>query len=716
MLHQLAVQDLLCLPKRNIRIIRKLTVISHQLYKLKRVRALSIHYKGNITEHIMAIRESDDPVLGILEWFHLNDKEHVEKAIEQINELGIRELRTGISWADYHTAEGRKWLEWLIPTLAEHVQILPCLLYTPPSVGISPKTSSPPARPGYFADFTREILQKYGQHFEWVELWNEPNNTSEYDFRLDTDWRIFNEFISGAAREVKKYDKKVLLGGMSPIDPGWLRHMYNIGLMSLVDAIGIHGFPGTFDTDWDGWDAAVRQIQEVVNHYGGAQKIWITEAGYSTWQQDEKGQVNEFIDVLDAPVERVYWYCLNDLDPGRATVDGFHTDDREYHFGMVNEAGRPKLLYRLLKEYGIDELDRFPWIGEPHITVPGQEKSILITGGAGFIGTNLAHKLLNEGKSVTILDSLQRPGVEANLDWLRRTHGSDLNIMVADVRNRYKVQEAVRNAGFVYHLAAQVAVTTSYEQPYYDFETNILGTLNLLESIRNTAHKPPVLFTSTNKVYGNLAGLDLMPNGNRYKMNQRKVDENQKLDLHSPYGCSKGSADAYMLDYARMYGLKTVVFRMSCIYGPHQLGTEDQGWVAHFLIQALKGNPITIFGDGKQVRDILYVDDLVHAFQRVYNHIDQLQGEVFNIGGGYDNSISLKEFIHLIEELTGENVTCHHTDWRAGDQKYYVSDIQKFTSLTGWKPEYSVAEGVDRLFQWLVTADVAGIPDKSVTA
>lgn len=661
-------------------------------------------------------RAEGKPVLGALEWFHLGDEENVEKAIQQVHEIGIDEMRTGVSWADYHTPEGVEWLGWLIPKLSEHVNILPCLLYTPPSIGIEPKTSAPPRYPEYFADFANEILEKYGQHFDWVELWNEPNNTSEYDFRLDSDWSIFNEFIGGAAEVVKEHNKKVLLGGMSPVDPGWLRHMYDIDLMDLVDAVGIHGFPGTFDTDWDGWDTAVEQVQKVIDHYDANQEIWITEAGYSTWQEDEKQQVQEFVNVLDAPAERIYWYCLNDLNPQKETIDGFHIDDREYHFGMVDTAGRPKLLYRLLKDYGTSNLDHFPWIIESHKTVPEDEKSILITGGAGFIGTNLAHQLLSEGKSVTILDSLERPGVETNLDWLRRRHKENLNIRIANVQNKYEVRDAVENAEFIFHLAAQVAVTTGLKHPFHDFKTNLLGSMNVLEAVRQTDHQPPVVFTSTNKVYGDLSEKNLVPGDKRYMMKPEKVDENQQLDFKSPYGCSKGSADSYIRDYARTYGLKTVVFRMSCIYGPHQFGTEDQGWVAHFLIQALKDKPITIFGNGKQVRDILYIQDLVNAFELTYNQIDQLSGEVFNMGGGYENSISLREFINFIEELTGDKITLYYEDWRTGDQKYYVSDTEKFSSMTGWKPRHNITEGVSELYEWLLQTDAVEIPDKTITA
>lgn len=658
----------------------------------------------------MASGKKKQPRLGALEWFHLGDIDHVNTAIRQIRELGIKELRTGISWADYHTEEGRKWLDWMLPKLSQHVHILPCLLYTPPSIGLEPKTSAPPKYPAYFADFTQKILKKYGNYFDWVELWNEPNNTSEYDFRLDSDWSIFCEFIGGAADVVKEHDKKVLLGGMSPIDPGWLRHMYDTGLMEKVDAVGIHGFPGTFDTHWNGWDAAVEQIREVIDHYNDDQEIWITEAGYSTWKNDDRQQVKEFSDLLQAPAERVYWYCLNDLNPQKATVDGFHIDDREYHFGLVNNNGKPKLLYRLLKDYGKDGLDRFPWITRSHDTIPDGEKSILITGGAGFIGTNLANRFLREGHCVTIFDNLERPGVESNLDQLKHTYGKNLRIEVADIRNKYKVQEAVNRAEFVYHFAAQVAVTVSCDHPVYDFDTNAKGTLNLLEAIRHTPHRPPIVYTSTNKVYGDLNSKKLTSDKKRYSMKGRQVDESEKLDFHSPYGCSKGAAESYIRDYARMYDLRTVVFRMSCIYGPHQIGTEDQGWVAHFLIQALKGNGLTIYGDGKQVRDILFIEDLVNAFLRVREEMDNISGEVFNIGGGYSNSISLKEYISLIEFLTSKKIPVTYDDWRDGDQKYYVSDTQKFTAMTGWEAEYSISDGVEKLYRWLLSSDIVELP------
>ncbi|MEX0721652.1 MAG: GDP-mannose 4,6-dehydratase [Balneolaceae bacterium] len=651
-------------------------------------------------------KSTETPMIGILEWFHLGDKEHVLETIEQLNELGINELRTGISWADYHTSQGEEWLEWLIPTLAEHVKVLPCLLYTPPSIGVKAKTSSPPKYPDYFADFTDKFLQKYGEHFEWVELWNEPNNTSEYDFRYDPDWSVFKDMISWAAKEVRKHGKKVLLGGMSPIDPGWIDYMYKIGLMDSIDAVGIHGFPDVFDSKWLGWQTVIEQVEDVIKKHKGNQKIWITETGYSTWKNDEQKQFELFLNILQLPVERVYWYSLNDLSPNHPTVDGFHIDDREYYFGMVTDDNRPKLLYRLLKNKGLENINEETWLSKSYTSIPKNEKYVLITGGAGFIGTNVADYFLSKGKAVTIYDNLSRPGVEKNINWLKNKYPENLNIRIADIRNKYQLQEAVDEAEFVYHFAAQVAVTTSYTSPEEDFDINVHGTLNVLEAIRKSANQPPVAYTSTNKVYGNLPELNLQTNHTRYYVDHQKISEDQELDFYSPYGCSKGAADAYVLDYSRIYDLKTVVFRMSCIYGPHQFGTEDQGWVAHFLIQALKGNPLTIFGDGKQVRDILFVEDLVNAFSKVYEHIGKVSGEAYNIGGGLDNTVSLNELILRLETLIGEEVPHSYDEWRPGDQKYYVSDVQKFQQKTGWTPKTDINEGLIKLYEWLTKENV----------
>jgi CDP-paratose 2-epimerase len=330
----------------------------------------------------------------------------------------------------------------------------------------------------------------------------------------------------------------------------------------------------------------------------------------------------------------------------------------------------------------------------------------LITGGAGFIGVNLADRLLTDGKQVMVFDNLSRAGVQNNLLWLKEKHPENLHVTIADIRNKEAVKKAVEGAEQVFHFAAQVAVTTSLNDPYLDFEVNALGTLNLLEAIRNSDHRPPVVFTSTNKVYGDLEDVGIVMNGTRYyaeNLHFRKhgISEQRSLSFHSPYGCTKGVADQYMLDYARTFGLKTVVFRMSCIYGPHQFGNEDQGWVAHFLIQALKGKPITLYGDGKQVRDILFVEDLVDAFLLAQQNIDTIAGNAFNMGGGVANTISLVELIDLIGKISGKKPQVNRSDWRPSDQKYYVSDFSKFRGVTGWEPRFSTSEGVKQIYQWL---------------
>ena len=330
---------------------------------------------------------------------------------------------------------------------------------------------------------------------------------------------------------------------------------------------------------------------------------------------------------------------------------------------------------------------------------------VVVFGGAGFIGANLANSLLDEGSEVLVFDSLARRGSERNLSWLRDRHGHGrFEFMRGDVREFAPVRAAVQGAEVIYHLAAQVAVTNSVEDPRTDFEVNALGTLNVLEAARLTGSRPPVIFTSTNKVYGGLEGVEIKQTDTRYEFGQLKlgVSESHELDFHSPYGCSKGSADQYVRDYYRIYGLPTVVFRMSCIYGPRQFGNEDQGWVAHFIITAQTGQLLSIYGDGKQVRDVLFVDDLVRAFKMAANQIDATAGQVFNIGGGPDNSLSVwHEFGKILVELNGKELPVRFAEWRPGDQPCYISDIQKAERLMGWHPQIRMQTGIRRLWSWV---------------
>ena len=325
----------------------------------------------------------------------------------------------------------------------------------------------------------------------------------------------------------------------------------------------------------------------------------------------------------------------------------------------------------------------------------------LITGGAGFIGCNLARHLASRGHEVRVLDSLARPGSERNLAWLRDTLGG-LDFVQADTRDAAAVARAAADRDAIFHFAAQVAVTSSVTDPVHDFEVNARGTLNVVEAARQSGSA--VFYTSTNKVYGGMDDVPVVELPTRYAYADlpQGTSEQQPLDFHSPYGCSKGAADQYVRDYARIYGLRTVVFRMSCIYGTRQFGNEDQGWVAHFLIAAVLGRPITIYGDGKQVRDLLFVDDLVRAFELAWERLDTTSGRVYNVGGGPANTLAVwTEFGPLLAELLGRAVPVEYGPWRPGDQKVYVTDVRRAAAEFGWQPTVSAREGVTRLLHWV---------------
>lgn len=333
-----------------------------------------------------------------------------------------------------------------------------------------------------------------------------------------------------------------------------------------------------------------------------------------------------------------------------------------------------------------------------------KNRAVLIFGGAGFIGANLAkHLLLQTSARVHIFDNLSRRGVQHNLEQLKRASGKSgrLRVTVGDVRDTLAVERAVRDATEIYQFAAQVAVTTSITDPRSDFETNVIGTFNVLEAARRSNNQPFLLFTSTNKVYGEMNAESLKSSEMRWSYADREsVSEQQPLDFHSPYGCSKGAADQYVREYSRMYGLPTVVFRMSCIAGEMQYGSEDQGWVAHFLYSALRDAPLLIYGDGRQVRDVLYVVDLVHAFELARLAIHKTAGQIYNVGGGLQNTVSLIELIDEIENLTGTRVKYSTDSRRPGDQLIYVSDYSKLMRDTGWKPRSSVRETLAAIYNF----------------
>ncbi|UCI09654.1 NAD-dependent epimerase/dehydratase family protein [Mesorhizobium sp. B1-1-8] len=330
---------------------------------------------------------------------------------------------------------------------------------------------------------------------------------------------------------------------------------------------------------------------------------------------------------------------------------------------------------------------------------------VAIVGGSGFIGSNLADSLLSDGEPVLVIDNLSRPGVEQNLEWLAQKHGGHLSVETVDIRDRDRLASALAPARAIFHLAAQTAVTTSLVDPAEDLDINLKGTFNVLEAARRMS--APVIFASTNKVYGSLPQLAVREGDDRYEptseaIRANGVDETIGLDFCTPYGCSKGAADQYVLDYAKSYGLSTAVLRMSCIYGPRQFGTEDQGWVAHFLLSVLSGRPITIYGDGKQVRDILHVSDAVAAYRAVVASIEDLKGQAFNLGGGPHNAVSLRMLLSEIAAITGRDIALRYDPQRTGDQPFFVADTRKIEAALGWRARVPWREGVSDLAGWLL--------------
>jgi CDP-paratose 2-epimerase len=334
-------------------------------------------------------------------------------------------------------------------------------------------------------------------------------------------------------------------------------------------------------------------------------------------------------------------------------------------------------------------------------------RPLLVTGGAGFIGCNLVDRLASEGHHVLVYDALTRSGVEENLTWLRGRHPDKVATIIADIRDRAAIAEATSRAQAVFHYAAQVAVTTSMLAPLDDFEINAHGTLLLLDALRRRGDPPPLIFASTNKVYGGLGDIALDCADGAYlpiepALRRHGVGEDRPLDFHTPYGCSKGCADQYVLDWSRSFGVPTVVLRMSCIYGPHQLGTEDQGWVAHFIRRAISGEPLTIYGDGKQVRDILHVRDAVAAYIAAWRRSPSVQGRAFNLGGGPGNAVSLLQLIHELEKRLDRKIKLVFEAWRPGDQRYFVADTRRAQAALGLPAPLDWRAGIADLVDWLL--------------
>jgi CDP-paratose 2-epimerase len=659
------------------------------------------------------------PSFGFVEWFRPGEHDRVLRAIEGMRAVGASSIRTHLSWATYHTPEGEAWYDWLIPTISRDLDLLLCVHYTPPTLSRTGRSSGPPRRLKDFPDFVDHVLTRYGSHFRHIELWNEPNNLVDWDWREDPDWLLFCEMIGAAAYWTQHRGWKAVLGGPCPFDPNLLRLFGERGVLGTVSAVGFHAFPGTWDSEaggWLGYDSHLATMRSVLDQYNPAAQIWITEAGYSTWRHDEATQVDRFRQALAAPADRLYWYCWQDISRNVPVQEGLYFDPRHYHLGVTDVAGRPKMLHRQLAYAGFEASPRLPLLVTPKAPATAktlatpkivrQAKPLLIFGGAGFVGSNLADVVMSGGEDVIVFDNLSRPGVERNLNWLASRHGSRLQAVPGDLRDPVAVEAAVAEAGSVVHLAAQVAVTSSLTDPLDDFTVNAQGTLTILEAIRRLAPRTPLVFASTNKVYGALNDLQMeqAPDGCvpvDPKLRDRGIDETRPLSFCTPYGCSKGAADQYVLDYAHSFGLRAAVLRKSCIYGPRQFGTEDQGWVAHFLIRALRDEPITIYGDGHQVRDILHVRDAVSAYRTVLKNIDHLNGQAFNLGGGADNAVSLRMVLDEIATVTGRPVQVSYAKQRPGDQVFFVADSGRLAEQAGWHPTVAWRDGLRDLAEWL---------------
>lgn len=332
--------------------------------------------------------------------------------------------------------------------------------------------------------------------------------------------------------------------------------------------------------------------------------------------------------------------------------------------------------------------------------------TVIVTGAAGFIGSHVAANYLRSGHKVVGVDNLSRPGNMDNLRYLEEARGDgEFDFHRLDIRNSSEMDRLFRanqDASLIVHEAGQVAVTTSVADPRTDFEINAGGTVNVLEAARKYIPGAIFLHASTNKVYGGMENLGIVESGGRYAYADRPfgVDEKEPLDFHSPYGCSKGAAEQYVRDYYRIYGLRTVVFRQSCIYGTRQYGMEDQGWVAWFTIAAIRNLPITIYGDGKQIRDLLWVDDLVRLYDQAVQQIDVAAGQIYNAGGGTGNTLSLLELVSLLETKLGKKIPVSSGDWRPGDQRVFVADSRKAQRELAWTPSTQPTDGVQKLVNW----------------
>lgn len=621
------------------------------------------------------------PALGLVEWFRPGEHEEVERVLEHLKALGVGRLRTGFSWADAHADGSGAWFDWLIPRLASEVEVLPCFHYTPPSLGMEHTSASPPRDPKSYADFLDVTITRLGRHFEWVELWNEPNNLSDWDWRLDPDWMLYCRMVGGAAYWARQKGKKTVLGGLCPTDCNWLRLAGERGVLAQCDAVGIHGFPATWEFDWADWVPLVEKVRQAVAPFAPEAELWITEAGFSTWKHDEMGQMSTFARALEAPVQRLYWYSVCDLNPDLPTQDGLHADERHYHMGLLRADRSPKLLSRIWESEGVEAVREF---AEPSRTeAASAERADLIFGGAGYLGSNLAHRLLSEGRPVLLFDNLERPGSERNFHRLKAIHGARVGLQIADVRDRFAIRQALQRAERVFDLVAPSPRPDQRTEHATHLDIAVRGTLNLLDELASLPEPPPLVFGSTIDVYAPLDDQELKFSGGRVGPLDRTVllwgiPEDWPLEFRSPLGCSRGSAEQYVLDYARTRGLPAVLLRLSRVIGDALWNTD--------AAEGLEVPPFSPSSENFRVCDALRIDDFVRACLLAADQAARLSGQVFNIGGGPENACSLADLRERRGAHTASDSGAEQRLWSPAEHQYFATDCRRFQAETGWRP------------------------------
>jgi CDP-paratose 2-epimerase len=614
--------------------------------------------------------------LGFSEEFRPGEESRAEQAARSLQDLGIRHLRLRLREDVLQDQSAADFTAWLLHLFAPACQLL---------ISLEADAGQTPA-------LLQHLLDAHGSAVEAVEI------------RAGRNWPDAGlPAAAAAATLASAHAKKLVLGVPANTPANALAQAAQAGALAGIHAIGLRARLAaaphqTLAATLQAWRAALQE-----SHPG--LPVWITQTGFPTWHGGEAAQAQAFLDALATDAPRLYWAHVIDSEDREHPPTGLHDRHRQ-----------PKLLGRLLAG-GVGNLGRV-LASSRRLPAPAilGTRPLLITGGAGFIGANLADRLAALGHPVLLFDALARQGVERNLAWLAKRHPARISATLGDVRDDAALREAAGGAAAIFHLAGQVAVTTSMARPAEDFAVNAGGTLALLEAVRRHNPQAPLVFASTNKVYGDLNDIALEETPHAYQpadpaLREAGVNESRKLCFQTPYGCSKGAADQYVLDYAHSFGLRTAVLRMSCIYGERQLGTEDQGWVAHFLLKALAGQPIVIYGDGKQVRDVLHVGDAVRAYLAAWNRIDAIAGRAYNLGGGPANAISLRQLIAYLETLLGRAVPVAHAGWRPGDQRYFVADTQAARRDLSLPPALDWRSGVRRLAEHFGAALAPGTSD-----